>query len=71
MKIITNPGAEYDATVNAVIRITTVKTTGDGWSGMIDSRVSIERKVSHDAGASLNYRKGGLDLFGSLRYELQ
>ena len=70
VKIITNPGAEYDTTVNAVIRITTVKTTGDGWSGMIDSRVSIERKVSHDAGASLNYRKGGLDLFGSLRYEL-
>ena len=71
VKVITNPGAEYDATVNAVIRITTIKPVGNGLSGMVDGGVSVERKVSHHAGASFNYRMGGLDLFGSLGYDLQ
>jgi hypothetical protein len=70
VKVITNPGAEYDASVNAVIRITTVKIAGNRWSGMVDGNLSAERKISHDAGASLNFRTGGLDIFGSLRYML-
>ena len=39
--VITTPGAQYNATVNSVIRITTVKKQGYGWSGIISSRSMI------------------------------
>jgi hypothetical protein len=68
VKVITNPGAEYDASTNAVIRIITLKTAGNGFSGMLDGQMSVERKVSHQASARINYRKGGFDVFGSLQY---
>ena len=68
VKVIVNPGAEYDATVNSVIRISTIKTKGDGLSGIADGNVSEERVLSHEAGGTLNYRKNGLDIFGSARY---
>ena len=70
VKIITNPGAEYDAAVNSVIRITTLKPVGDGFSGILDANIEVERKTSAILGGSINYRKAGLDLFGSFRYSL-
>lgn len=69
VKVITNPGAEYDATVSAVIKITTVKNAANGLSLLADGGVSAERKVSHHAGADVNYHTGGFDFFGSLRYD--
>ncbi len=33
VRIILNPGAQYDATVNAVIKISTIKSVGEGLSG--------------------------------------
>lgn len=69
VKVITNPGAEYDATVSAVIKITTAKNALDGLSVQADGGVSAERKVSHHAGADVNYHTGGFDVFGSLRYD--
>ncbi|BCS84689.1 TonB-dependent receptor family protein [Prevotella herbatica] len=68
VKVIINPGAEYDATVNSVIRISTIKAKGDGLSGIVDGNLSAERVLSHQAGGTLNYRKNGLDIFGSARY---
>ncbi len=68
VKVIVNPGAEYDATVNSVIRISTIKTKGEGFSGIVDGNVSAERVLSHEAGGTLNYRKNNLDIFGSARY---
>ena len=35
VRVITSPGAAYDATVKAVIKITTEKPVGDGLSGML------------------------------------
>jgi hypothetical protein len=68
VKIISNPGAEYDASVRSVIRIITKKPAGEGLGGMADGYVSQERKFSHGAGTSLNYHKGGMEVFASLRY---
>ena len=68
VRVILNPGAEYDASVNAVIRITTIKMGGEGFSGIADGNVRAERVVSHGANGTLNYRHGGLDVFGTLGY---
>ena len=71
VKVCLNPGAEYDATVNAVIIIKTIKPSGEGFSGVVDGYVKAERVVSNEASSTLNYRKNGFDLFGSLRYSIQ
>lgn len=68
IKVITNPGAEYDATVNAVIRIRTVKPVGEGVSGTLYADVTQNREFSHNEFGKINYRKGGFDLFGSIDY---
>ncbi len=62
--VITTPGAQYDATVNSVIRITTVKKQGYGWSGNFQSKYSFAMKNNWQEQANLNYRIGGLDVFG-------
>ncbi len=62
--VITTPGAQYDATVNSVIRITTVKKQGYGWSGNFQSKYDFAMKNEWREQANLNYRIGGLDVFG-------
>ena len=66
--VVQNPGARYDATVKAVIRIKTIKRTGDGFS--FDLRSSIWQNELTDLNESLNmnYRHNGLDVFASLFY---
>ena len=71
VKVCLNPGAEYDATVNAVVIIKTIKQTGEGFSGIVDGQAQVERVVSNEASSTLNYRKSGFDVFGSLRYSIQ
>ena len=71
VKVCLNPGAEYDATVNAVIIIKTIKQTGEGFSGIVDGYAQAERVVSHGASGTLNYRKNGFDVFGSIRYTIR
>lgn len=68
VELITNPGAKYDSTVKAVIRIKTVKRQGDGFG--FDFRSSWYQWDQTDLieEARLNYRHNGLDLFGSFRY---
>lgn len=66
--VVQNPGARYDATVKAVIRIKTVKRTGDGFS--FDLRSSVMQSVNTDLveTVNMNYRHNSLDVFGSLNY---
>lgn len=68
IEVITNPGAEYEASVNAVIKIYTSRPVGEGLGGYISEGIQSERNISHNGAVSLNYRKGGLDLFGSINY---
>lgn len=68
VKVITNPGARYDSQTNAVIRITTLRNVGDGFS--LDSRTAagLRRYFFGKEDLSLNYRTGGLDIFARGQY---
>lgn len=62
VEVITMPGAKYDAQQGAVIRINTIKQPGDGFSFYGMTRESYFHKFSQAAGASLTYRKRGLEM---------
>lgn len=68
IQVITMPGARYDATVKAVIKITTEKPVGEGLSGMVYGQIKRNSVLSGSEYVSLNYRKGAWDLFGSVYY---
>ena len=66
IEVVQNPGARYDATVQAVIVIRTKRAQGEGlgveltsWSRKGHGWVNNER-------INLTYRKGGLELFANL-----
>ena len=69
VEVIHNPGAKYDATVGAVIRIRTVKRQGDGFG--ISLRSSYYQSMNADfvEQADMNYRHNNLDVFGMIRYD--
>ncbi|MCO6025888.1 outer membrane beta-barrel protein [Prevotella cerevisiae] len=66
--LVSNPGAEYDASAHAVLKIKTLSKSGDGFG--IDYRqvFGLANKFFHEEQLDWNYRKGGLDLFGTLYY---
>ena len=71
VEVINNPGAQYDATVRAVVRIRTVRQQGDGLS--LDLTLSDEHDLRYDfdrpqVKVGANYRKNGVDVFGSVHY---
>jgi len=61
--IITSPGARYNAEVNAVIRIKTLKTQGEGLSLMVTSDTWKNNKWNNYDDLTLKYRTGGLEVF--------
>lgn len=69
VELITNPGARYDATVNAVIRIQTIRPTGDGFGFNLHSGYYQSENVDLVEQADINYRHNGLDLFAMFRYD--
>ena len=66
IELITNPGAKYDATVGAIVKIQTVRKAGDGFSIDTWGRWQQSRKDKKAASLDLNYRNDGLDVFASL-----
>lgn len=66
IELITNPGAEYDAEVKAVLRIQTIRPVGEGLGGFARASGNYASAATHSAMANLNYRKGGWDLFGQI-----
>ena len=66
IELITNPGAKYDATVGAIVKIQTVRKAGDGFSIDTWGRWQQSRKDKEAASLDMNYRKNGLDIFASL-----
>lgn len=66
MELITNPGAEYDATVKAVVRIRTVRNKRDSFGGNFRAGITQRRRSSHYGQVNLNYQKKGLSLLGML-----
>lgn len=66
IELITNPGAEYDAEVKAVLRIKTVKALGEGLGGFGRAAINYASAAMHTEIVNLNYRKGDWDIFGQL-----
>ena len=71
VEVITNPGAQYDATISAVVRIKTVRRegTGFGFDLMAANNQNLISGYS-DPSSTLNlrYRHNNLDLFGMVNY---
>ena len=70
VELITEPGADYDATVNAVVKIKTVKRQGDGLGVSYRQVYSQAHQHGLQEQLDINYRHRNLDLFGSLYYGL-
>ena len=66
VEIITAPGAKYNAEVNAVIRIKTLKPQGDGFSLMATSQTWKNNKWNNYDDLTLKYRTGGLEAFATI-----
>jgi hypothetical protein len=72
IEVITNPGAQYDATVKSVVRIRTIRRQGDGFGFNFDASdaQSLRWNKGNDpfAAVNMNYRTGGVDIFGGINY---
>lgn len=71
VEVITNPGAMYDATVSAVVRIKTIRRQGTGFGYDLDLNDNSDLLYGYnDPSATLNlrYRHKSFDLFGMVNY---
>ena len=71
VEVITNPGAQYDATISSVVRIKTIRREGDGFGFDLNTGLNQDLRFGEsDPNAQLNlrYRHNNLDLFGMLNY---
>ncbi|HBT85571.1 MAG TPA: TonB-dependent receptor [Porphyromonadaceae bacterium] len=69
VEIVHNPGAGYDASVKAIIRIHTVHKAGDGFSFDVRSTYLINKNTDLRQQLNLNYRYKGWDIFATAKYE--
>ena len=69
VEVVMTPGAKYDATVKAVIRIKTIRPVGEGFSFNSRTVAGVNHYVYGLEELNLNYRTGGLDVFGMAEYE--
>lgn len=67
VEVITSPGAEYDSSIKAVIKIRTKRKQGEGLSGNVESTFTYlgGGYVSEIPRSNFNYRTKGWDFFGS------
>ena len=71
VEVINNPGAQYDATVSAVVRIRTMRHEGEGFGfdlNAANNQDLINGVSDPSATMNLRYRFKNLDLFGSVNY---
>ena len=64
IQVINNPGAQYGANVNAVIRIVTKKPIGEGFSVSAYTDNIYNKWFTTKEQLNLKYRTGGLEIFG-------
>ena len=64
--VIIAPGASYNAEVNAVIRIKTLKPQGEGLSVMATSQTVKNNTWNNYQDVTLKYRTGGLEAFANV-----
>lgn len=68
VELITNPGAKYDASVKAVVKIVTKAAVGEGLGGDVRSGYEQWEYAGLTEQLNWNYRRGRLDLFGTFYY---
>ena len=68
VELITSPGAKYDATVESVILIKTKRPQGEGFSFNTQASYYVGEGPDLALGLNWNYRRKGLDVFGSVWY---
>ena len=71
VEVITNPGAQYDATVSAVVRIKTIRRQGSGFGYDLNVNDNSDLVYGYnDPSATLNlrYRHKNVDFFGMVNY---
>lgn len=68
VELITNPGAKYKADVESVILIKTKRPQGEGFSFDTQATYSQGENADLSTGVNWNYRRGGLDIFGTEWY---
>ena len=71
VEVINNPGAQYDATVKAVVRIRTRRQQGDGLG--LNLALTDEQDLRYgfntpNVKLSINFRKDNVDVFGGIWY---
>ena len=66
VEVVRNPGARYDATVKAVVRIYTKKAQGEGFGFNNRFVAKYQYEWTTVEQFNFNYRKGGFDLGGTL-----
>ena len=68
--VITNPSAEYDASIKSVIKIETLKQQGDGLSGsaLLGGGTKQFLNFNYAALINLNYHFNHLDIFTTVSY---
>lgn len=68
VEVVTNPGAQYDATVKAVVLIRTLKPVGEGLGFNVKTANMYGENFFTLNQLDFNYRHKGLDVIGSLFY---
>ncbi len=66
VEVITAPGAKYNAEVNAVIRIKTLKPQGDGFSLSLYNQSRLNNKWYNYDDLTLKYHTNGLEAFANI-----
>ena len=71
VEVITNPGAQYDATVTSVVRIKTIKRKGNGFGydlSLASDNDLLYGNYNPEGTVNLRYRHNNVDVFGSVNY---
>lgn len=69
VEVVTNPGARYDASVNAIVRITTEKPVGEGFSVEDIGKLGYRDYLYGSDVLNLSYRKKRLEVFANVQYD--
>lgn len=67
--VITNPSSRYASTIGSIIKITTIKQVGDGFSFDNIATFGCRNYMYGKDNLDLNYRIDNLDVFGTLGFE--
>ena len=63
-----HPGANYDASVAAIVRIKTIKRKGEGWGVNVSNDYAQGKQANNYTSLRVNYQKNGLNVAAGASY---